>query len=85
MSEKDKIEKSEERKEAGYTIRSELYEAFKGGKRVNIFASGTYKGISGTILGMKNGSITLESETEDGEKYRTVLRVVDVKRVSVFQ
>lgn len=78
-------DKQKEKKEAALTIRSQLLKAYKNGKRVNIFASGTYKGVSGFIAGIEHGSITLDCETEDGEKYTTTMRMVDIKRVSVFE
>lgn len=82
----DKIsEKQQEKMEAALTIRSQLQLAFDKHKRVSIFATGTYKGVTGRIVGMQHGSITLSSETEDGERYTTTLRVVDIKRVSVFE
>ena len=81
----EKIDKREEKQEAALTIRSQLQKAFKDGKKVNIFASGTYKGVSGYISGIQHGSITLSSETEDGERYSTTMRIIDIKRVSVFE
>ena len=78
-------EKQQEKMEAALTIRSQLQQAFDKKKRVNIFASGTYKGVSGYIAGIQHGSITLASETEDGEKYTTTMRIVDIKRVSVYE
>ena len=42
----EKIDKREEKQEAALTIRSQLQKAYKDGKKVNIFASGTYKGVS---------------------------------------
>lgn len=78
-------EKQKEKMEAALTIRAQLQRAFVEGKRVNIFAAGTYKGVSGRIKGIEHGSITLASETEDGEKYTTTMRIVDIKRVSVFE
>jgi len=77
-------ERQKERAEAALTIRSQLQKAYQEKKRVNIFASGTYKGVSGYIMGIQHGSITLSSETEDGEKYTTTMRIIDIKRVSVF-
>lgn len=81
----EKTDKQIQKEEAALTIRSQLQRAFKEGKKVNIFASGTYKGVGGFITGIQHGSITLSSETEDGEKYTTTLRIVDIKRVSVFE
>ena len=85
MTDKSVSEKQQEKMEAALTIRSQLQQAFDKKKRVNIFASGTYKGVSGYIAGIQHGSITLASETEDGEKYTTTMRIVDIKRVSVFE
>lgn len=78
-------EKQKEKMEAALTIRSQLARAQKDRKKVNLFASGTYKGVSGYISGIQNGSITLASETEDGEKYSTTMRIIDIKRVSVYE
>ena len=77
--------KQQEKIEAALTIRSQLAKAQKDGKRVDLFASGTYKGVSGYIAGIQHGSITLASETEDGEKYTTTMRIIDIKRVSVYE
>ena len=85
MTDKLVSEKQQERIEAALTIRSQLQQAFGKKKRVNIFASGTYKGVSGYIAGIQHGSITLACETEDGEKYTTTMRIVDIKRVSVYE
>ena len=85
MTDKSMSEKQQEKIEAALTIRSQLQQAFDKKKRVNIFASGTYKGVSGYIAGIQHGSITLASETEDGEKYTTTMRIVDIKRVSVYE
>lgn len=78
-------EKQQQKIEAALTIRSQLQTAFEAGRRVSIFASGTYKGVSGKIAGIHHGSITLSSETEDGERYSTTMRIVDIKRVSVYE
>lgn len=77
--------KQKEKKEAASTIRSQLARANREGKKVNIFASGTYKGVTGFIDSIEHGSITLRCETEDGERYTTTMRIIDIKRVSVFE
>ena len=78
-------DKKTEKLEAALTIRAQLSRAKENDKLVNIFASGTYKGVTGKILGIEHGSITLSCETEDGQKYSTTMRIVDIKRVSVFE
>lgn len=74
-----------EKEEYALTIRSQIERAFQDGKMINIFASGTYKGVTGKVVGFRHGSLTLSCETEDGQKYTTTMRVVDIKRVSVFE
>ena len=82
MTEKEDIENE---KDITLTIRSQLSHAQKNHLKVNVFATGTFKGINGYISAMQHGSLTIRSETEDGEVYQTTLRILDIKRVSVFE
>ena len=67
------------------SIRKELQRAYKEKKMVTVQSQGTYKGITGTVSYYGHGSIKIQSETEDGTKMSTTLRVVDVRRVSVYE
>ena len=66
------------------TIKGQLADALEKGKRVQIYAAGTYKGIGGKVVGLNHGMVTLQSETEEGEEYTTTLKIADIKRVSIF-
>lgn len=67
------------------SIRAQLHRAYKEKKMVNIFASGTYKGVSGFVSGIQHGTLSLSCMTEDGQKYTVTMRIPDIKRVSVFE
>ena len=67
------------------SIRAQLHRAYKEKKMVNIFASGTYKGVSGFVSGIQHGTLSLSCLTEDGQKYTVTMRIPDIKRVSVFE
>ena len=77
--------KKDEKSEASFSIRGQLQEAYKRGLAVSIFATGTYKGVSGDIVSLQHGSVTLRAITEDGKQMTTTLRLMDIKRVSVFE
>jgi hypothetical protein len=78
-------EKQKEKEEAIFSIRGQLEHAKKEGYKVSIYASGTYKGVGGTITQISHGSVTLRGETEDGIKMTTTMRIQDIKRISVFE
>lgn len=67
------------------SIRKELQRAFQGKKMITVQSQGTYKGITGLVVYYGHGSIKIQSDTEDGTKVNTTLRVVDIRRVSVYE
>lgn len=78
------VENNNEKKAMLTTIKGQLSDALEKNKRVQIYASGTYKGIGGLVIGLNHGMVTLKSETEEGEEYVTTLKIADIKRVSIF-
>lgn len=67
------------------SIRNELKRAFTSKLMVQIQATGTYKGITGKVVYYRHGTIKIAGESEDGRKVSHILRVSDVKRVTVYE
>ena len=67
------------------SIRKELQRAFTNKKTVTVKSQGTYKGITGLVVYYGHGSIKIQADTEDGTRVNTTLRVVDIRRVSVYE
>ena len=85
MNKDQETEKQKEKEEVMFSIRGQLTQAMKHRWKVQIYASGTYKGVGGLITQISHGSITLSGETEDGVKMTTTMRISDIKRVSIYE
>ena len=66
------------------SIRQKVYEAWKNHKPCQFYSSGMYRGIHGYIVSIKNGTVVVQGETEEGVKVEHIFRLSDVKRVTVF-
>ena len=84
MKNQREIKMDKEREEVGSSIRQAMYGAMKSGKRVQVYATGTFKGIAGRVMKIERGGCILVGETEEGTKVTHHLRLSDIKRVSVY-
>lgn len=67
------------------SIRNELKRAKENNLFVTIYGGGTYKGITGRVTFLGHGMIKIDGETEDGAKCNDVMRMMDIKRVRVYE
>lgn len=76
---------SKDDSEVAMTIRQQVERALSKHLACQVYSTGMYKGVHGRIKSLRHGVVVMVGETEEGAKVEHTFRLVDIKRISVFE